>query len=142
MNGSKQNSATLIDLKHHWGGLRSPKPPCCLGGVRPRENPASTARTHEPCGTPYMYYGYSTCIYYGHSTCMHYCHSTCMYYGHSKCMYYGHSTCMYYGHSKCIMSYRAQVPSPLRRGGGGKRSPQSSKLVCGAAGPRMVSQIL
>ena len=60
-----------------------------------------------------------------------------MYYDHSTCMYYDHSTCMYCGHSTCIMSYRAHVPSPLRRGGlGGLCPPREAGGFGGLQAPQ------
>ena len=58
---------------------------------------------------------------------VHACTMISMNYDHSTCMYYDQSTRMYYDHSTCIMSYRAHVPSPLRRGGlGGLCTPREA----------------
>merc|ERR1712217_795731 len=101
---------------------------------------------HRTC----MYYDRSTCIYYDHNTGLYYDHSTCMYYDYSTCMYYDHSTCTYYdhstcmccGHSKCIMSHRAHVPSPLRRGGLGGLWPPREAGVWGPANPPIANAVL
>ena len=89
-----------------------------------------------------MYYDHSTYMYYDHSTCMYYDHSTCMYYEHSTCIYYEHSTYIYYGHSTCIMSSRAHVPWPLRRGGVGGFAPWGKQGGFGAASAPMAGSIL
>ena len=66
-----------------------------------------------------------------------------MYYDHSTCMYYDHSTCMYYDHSTCIMSYRAHVPSPLRRGGlGGLCPPREAGGFGGLQAPQWLTPYL
>ena len=65
---------------------------------------------------------------------MYYSYSACMYYSYRTCMYYSYRACMYYSHSTCIMSYRAHVSSPLRRGSG-RRSPPGQQGCLGRRPP-------
>ena len=101
------------------GGLQPLIPPASLGGKAPADPLASTAREHEPGRTRDMYrVG-------------------------SPCMYHDLSTCMYCGHSTCIMSYRAHVPSPLKRGGlGGLCAPREAGMVGGLQAPQCLTPYL
>ena len=54
--------------KQHVGDCGPSTALAALGGLRPPDNPASTAMEHEAYRTLYMYYNHGACIHCGHTT--------------------------------------------------------------------------